>query len=332
MANPVLQCTSCGTIYGIKRAACPNCGSTGAIATVKKSSPQSTAALRERAKGCLSFVMVIFVLGSGGLYSYSEYQMSAKRKNRLAQGQYSPPSADPDDLLPPDAPDDTPPPETRISDDALAVARQAISNTDSLTSEYFDANAATPDLLTFNYIHAGVLRPDLYVDAALANAGAVMQKVFTDPRFASVNAIRLSSHFIQLDPPGNRREIPVATMELSRAVANQVQWPTLTPLLFRRILAEKGKLELNPQLNGIIVTPAQFAALRNGMSYQQACQIIASPGELVSESKIPGAPGTSADLHTAMYTWKNTNGSCINAIFQNNRLMQKSQSGLANRQ
>ena len=69
------------------------------------------------------------------------------------------------------------------------------------------------------------------------------------------------------------------------------------------------------------ITKAKFLGLETGMSYAQAALVIGKEGELLSENDIAG-------FHTAMYSWANWDGSNMNIMFQNDRLIQKAQFGL----
>lgn len=70
-----------------------------------------------------------------------------------------------------------------------------------------------------------------------------------------------------------------------------------------------------------IVTLADYRRIDAGMSYGQVRAIIGADGEELSRSDI-------AQYTTIMYSWKNANGSNMNALFQNNRLVTKAQFGL----
>ena len=61
--------------------------------------------------------------------------------------------------------------------------------------------------------------------------------------------------------------------------------------------------------------------IQTGMSYEQVQGIIGSEGEEISRSNIAG-------YSTVMYSWKNWNGSNMNAMFQNDQLVTKAQFGL----
>jgi hypothetical protein len=69
------------------------------------------------------------------------------------------------------------------------------------------------------------------------------------------------------------------------------------------------------------VTMAEFTSLQEGMTYEQAVRIIGAPGEEVSHSDLVG-------IKTVMYSWKNGDGSNMNAMFQNGGLVNKAQFGL----
>src|SRR5262245_17805699 len=66
---------------------------------------------------------------------------------------------------------------------------------------------------------------------------------------------------------------------------------------------------------------AEFGRISEGMTYEQVINIMGTSGELISSNEIAG-------IKTVMYSWKNANGSNINAIFQNGKLIQKAQLGL----
>jgi hypothetical protein len=69
------------------------------------------------------------------------------------------------------------------------------------------------------------------------------------------------------------------------------------------------------------VSLAAYMQIENGMSYGQVQEIIGTAGEEISSSNIAG-------YSTVMYSWKNWNGSNMNAMFQNDRLVTKAQFGL----
>ncbi len=73
--------------------------------------------------------------------------------------------------------------------------------------------------------------------------------------------------------------------------------------------------------HGIRATMTAFDAIKTGESYQDCVNEIGSPGEEISRSDVAG-------ITTVMYSWKNANGSNMNAMFQNDRLVSKAQFGL----
>ena len=87
--------------------------------------------------------------------------------------------------------------------------------------------------------------------------------------------------------------------------------------------------ELGPSDDPARATLAEFNAIYNGMTYARVVQTVGGPGQLTSSSHIDGVPGVMAALDTEMYDWDgNAAMSGMNAIFQNGKLMQKSQFGL----
>lgn len=70
-----------------------------------------------------------------------------------------------------------------------------------------------------------------------------------------------------------------------------------------------------------VVTQAEYTSLREGMSYSEAVSIIGASGEELSRSDLAG-------ISTVMYSWTNSNGSNMNAMFQDGKLVTKAQFGL----
>jgi hypothetical protein len=83
-----------------------------------------------------------------------------------------------------------------------------------------------------------------------------------------------------------------------------------------------------PSLGEQVVTAEEYQRIQNGMSYQEVVAIIGSPGEEMGQNKIDGIPGVMDATTTIMYLWTNNNASSMNAMFQNDSLMQKAQFGL----
>jgi hypothetical protein len=70
------------------------------------------------------------------------------------------------------------------------------------------------------------------------------------------------------------------------------------------------------------VTMANYNRLRTSMTYVQVVQILGKDGEELSSNEIGG-------VKTIMYKWDGDGfGANMNAMFQNNKLMSKSQFGL----
>lgn len=89
-------------------------------------------------------------------------------------------------------------------------------------------------------------------------------------------------------------------------------------------------VEPTPTTSGTTFNPptiskTEFNALTNGMSYEEAVNIIGGSGEVLSEA---GSPGDA--YYTVMYTWKGEGdlGANANAMFQDNKLVNKAQYGL----
>lgn len=70
-----------------------------------------------------------------------------------------------------------------------------------------------------------------------------------------------------------------------------------------------------------VVTASEFARLVDGMSYTDAVKVIGAPGAELSRSAL-------ADTTTVMYSWMNDDGSNMNAMFQNGKMISKAQFGL----
>jgi len=77
-----------------------------------------------------------------------------------------------------------------------------------------------------------------------------------------------------------------------------------------------------------VVTLEHYEQLQDGMSYAAAVAVIGSDGTETSRNHIQGSPGVMPSLTTVSYAWQNSDGSNMLAIFQNDKLMQKSQFGL----
>ena len=76
-----------------------------------------------------------------------------------------------------------------------------------------------------------------------------------------------------------------------------------------------------PSAMRTVVTMAEYNRLQTGVTYRQAAEIIGAEGEEMSRNEIAG-------VVTVMYSWSNPGGSNMNAMFQNDGLVQKAQLGL----
>ena len=65
-----------------------------------------------------------------------------------------------------------------------------------------------------------------------------------------------------------------------------------------------------------------FAKLVPGIKYSDAVKILGSKGESIGENDIPGTK-------TVIYQWKNPSGAFIKVVFQNDKLIDKVQTGLS---
>ena len=83
-----------------------------------------------------------------------------------------------------------------------------------------------------------------------------------------------------------------------------------------------------PSLGKQLVTFAEYKKIKDGMSVQEVASIIGAQGEEMSRNKMDGIKGVQDPIETIMFQWVNRNGSNMNAIFQNDRLIQKAQFGL----
>lgn len=76
------------------------------------------------------------------------------------------------------------------------------------------------------------------------------------------------------------------------------------------------------------VTKAKYNSVQSGMSYSQVVAIIGCEGEENANTTIDGIPGIMPQMTTKMYSWINFDGSNMNAMFQNDMLINKAQFGL----
>jgi hypothetical protein len=70
-----------------------------------------------------------------------------------------------------------------------------------------------------------------------------------------------------------------------------------------------------------VVTQAQYDRILDGMTYEEVRNLNGTSGQVLSRSNLAGTT-------TVMYSWANSNGSNMSAMFQNDRLVNKAQFGL----
>lgn len=75
---------------------------------------------------------------------------------------------------------------------------------------------------------------------------------------------------------------------------------------------------------GCVIHLAQFQALKTGMSYAAAASTLGCEGTEMSRLELPDAP----QFATVMYSWKGAGIANANAMFQNDKLINKAQFGL----
>lgn len=88
----------------------------------------------------------------------------------------------------------------------------------------------------------------------------------------------------------------------------------------------RNKKEQNVQKQTISLSAYQ--RIQTGMSCLECEIIIGSRGIESSRNRIEGVPEVMESIDTVVYQWINDDGSNMNAIFQNDKLVQKAQFGL----
>ncbi len=86
---------------------------------------------------------------------------------------------------------------------------------------------------------------------------------------------------------------------------------------------EKPVAEEKPTEPQASVSLESFGKIKTGMKYDEVVKILGKEGEVLSETEMSG-------LRTVMYKWDGDEGwgSNMNAMFQNGKLISKSQFGL----
>lgn len=88
-------------------------------------------------------------------------------------------------------------------------------------------------------------------------------------------------------------------------------------------ITDGGSESVSVPANDPGISKAEFQAIQTGMSPDEIAAIVGSPGELISENEMAGT-------RTIMVQWEGESGfgANANAMFQNDKLIQKSQFGL----
>ena len=77
-----------------------------------------------------------------------------------------------------------------------------------------------------------------------------------------------------------------------------------------------------------LIAKGKYEKVCHGMSYRDVVSILGANGNEISSNRIEGVPGVMDSIETKMYSWANGDGSNMNAMFQNDKLMSKAQLGL----
>jgi len=77
-----------------------------------------------------------------------------------------------------------------------------------------------------------------------------------------------------------------------------------------------------------IVTLSEYNQISYGMSYSQVASIIGYEGIQTSGGTMDGIPGVMPSVTTEMYMWRNSDGSNLIVMFQNDALVNKTQTEL----
>lgn len=76
------------------------------------------------------------------------------------------------------------------------------------------------------------------------------------------------------------------------------------------------------------ITMAKYNQVQDGMGYSNVCSIMGENGQEMSSSSMPGVPGMIPSITTKAYGWQNPEGSNTIIMFQNDKMVMKSQFGL----
>lgn len=82
-----------------------------------------------------------------------------------------------------------------------------------------------------------------------------------------------------------------------------------------------NKATADAEASGPSLTMDGYNRVKNGMTYDQVVAIVGKPSQELSRNEMAGT-------ETVMYSWEGSLGANMNAMFQNNKLVQKAQFGL----
>ena len=78
-----------------------------------------------------------------------------------------------------------------------------------------------------------------------------------------------------------------------------------------------------------MITLAQFESLEKDMDYEEVCEILGGPGELLSSESAQIEPGIQVlAVVTDLYEWRNEDGSWVRLMFNQKSLNDAAQEGL----
>lgn len=109
---------------------------------------------------------------------------------------------------------------------------------------------------------------------------------------------------------------PIALIALVAVLAvGALGWVALTR---GRYAEREDAVQTRPKSD---ITLKQYESLPDGATYAHIFALLGRPGTEISRNSIGG-------FTTIMYQWTNSDGSNMNAMFQNDRLVSKAQFGL----
>ena len=78
-----------------------------------------------------------------------------------------------------------------------------------------------------------------------------------------------------------------------------------------------------------MITQAHYDKLHKGMEYEEVCELLGSPGELISSETAQIEPGITAfAMQTDLYEWRNPDDSWVRLMFNQGQLHDAAEEGL----